>query len=658
MFREKYRKDNELIKAPEKIPEVIFEMKITDNRRKLANIGIIAACLLMAVCALTVMPGRGQESADQSVAESVTEQIEAVAAEDYSQIYETIVELNERNRNRDFYFMADGSVEVLEEAATDSTSKAPTNSSYGAADDAVAAGRGDYSQTNTQFADVDEGDIIKNDGRYIYRIIGNEIVIIDALDMKVVSRSEIIEPQKDGSIEGWAQELYVSGDRMAVLFSEFVHSEENEWMVDTNCVVRVYDITDRARPAAVGEYSQCGSMCSSRLIDGYIYIISTYSIYTEPDKERPETYVPWVICNDVCRTLGSGDIMLPAEPAGANYTVITSISLADGEDFAETQAALGFGGTVYADSGCIILACAKSSEETVETQENGENVTVITGSGVTELVRYDILEGAITPGARGEVPGGLLNQFSIDRYKDVVRVVTTVDTWEQKIYTDGVDRYEYEGSTSNSLYTLDKDMNIIGSIEELAEDERVYSVRFSGDIGYFVTFRQVDPLYAVDLSDPTAPKILSALKIPGFSQYMHPYAPGLLFGIGMDADEETGRTKGLKLSMFDISDPANVTEKHKLVLEDVWWSEVLYNHKAAVISAEHNIIAFPADGGYLVYGYDESGFVRRFELDVSDMYQADKRGLFIGGSFYICSSDMLCRYDMQTFALLDKLSIE
>jgi uncharacterized secreted protein with C-terminal beta-propeller domain len=150
--------------------------------------------------------------------------------------------------------------------------------------------------------------------------------------------------------------------------------------------------------------------------------------------------------------------------------------------------------------------------------------------------------------------------------------------------------WDEDGSkTFNALYVLDADLQVAGSITDLAQDEVIYSARFDGDIGYFVTFRQVDPLFAVDLSNPKAPVVLSALKIPGFSEYLHLWSDGRLFGLGRDADVETGRAGRMKLSMFDTSDPADVTERKTLLL-DSDYSAALYNHKAILISRDKNLI--------------------------------------------------------------------
>lgn len=269
----------------------------------------------------------------------------------------------------------------------------------------------------------------------------------------------------------------------------------------------------------------------------------------------------------------------------------------------------------------------------------------------TRITRFALSDGFFELGASAIIDGRLLNQFSLDEYEGYLRVVTTIDSYSYRILTD--DDYDVEswqeGETisENALYVLDESLAIHGSIDGLAEDERVYSVRFDGPVGYFVTYRQVDPLFAVDLSDPASPVILSALKIPGFSQYLHVYQEGYLFGLGMAVDEETGYTDGLKLSMFDTSDPLNVDEISTLVLDDSW-SEALYNHKAVFISQENDIIGFPVESNYVVYGYsDDEGFYLR--KTISSTYGVyNTRGLFIGDYIYMCSNEGVGIYTLDT----------
>lgn len=689
-FRNKYRRDNDLLRAPQPMPESIVSAAEKGGTAvrpvtRVAAAAVAACVLLTAAIALPALSHRGR---DLPLVQTVsTGDLEAPA--DYSEIYRTICDLSSYNQG--YGVLTDGaiyndSVIFSEERAESFFAEgeiavtAPTmKETNSVADDFLADSasgeslKSSYSATNTQKENVDEADLIKTDGRYIYRLTGQDIVIIDPFDMSVVSTvspdlgTDDAEESKlltgTTSVNGAMIDIayphyggnhivniYVSGDRMAVLYSGYMACKRTDGYADTaSCGVMVYDITDRAAPVLLGDCSQSGNLLDSRLIGDFIYIVSNHYVYSFGTEDQPDTYMPLVETNGESCVLLPEDVCLLPDASAPSFSVIASVDLRSGSRHQDVKAAFGCSGTVYADTEQVILCFPKYESTTEDTVVDGKNLNLSKGSDSTLLVSYAISEGSVSQIASGSVPGSMLNQFSIDRHNGVVRIVTTLNSWEQRIWTDGVDRHEYESSTTNGLYTLDAAMNIIGSLDGLAEEERVYSVRFQGDIGYFVTFRQVDPLYAVDLSDPASPAILSALKIPGFSQYMHPYASGLMLGFGMDADEKTGSTNGMKLSMFDISDPADVTERHKLLFPDLWWSEALSNHKAMVVSAERDIIAFPIDNGYIICGYSTAdGFCERYRLKL-DEWSSGTRGLYIDDNFYICTETTLYRYDMDGF---------
>ena len=246
----------------------------------------------------------------------------------------------------------------------------------------------------------------------------------------------------------------------------------------------------------------------------------------------------------------------------------------------------------------------------------------------------------------------------MDEYNGNLRIVTTVET--QTTYKNQSNAsMSYSGSTNNALYVLDSDLKQIGAIEKLAEGERVYSVRFDKEIGYFVTFRQVDPLFTVDLADPTAPKILSELKIPGFSEYLHPFGEGKLFGFGKAATE-LGQVEGLKISMFDVSDPTNVTENHVTNIDSAW-SEASENHKAIMVDVNKNIIAFLgtdyiSNTSLYVYGYDsETGFYEKAVSFVDKSYNFGSRLVWINDHFYLVSGQGITVFSLDTFEKLTYL---
>ena len=249
--------------------------------------------------------------------------------------------------------------------------------------------------------------------------------------------------------------------------------------------------------------------------------------------------------------------------------------------------------------------------------------------------------------------------------------MTTVQEYEAKKVTD--DRtgeelgYDYgQVKESNGLYILGKNLVLKGKIEGLAENESIYSARFLGDTGYFVTFRRTDPLFAVDLSNPEQPKVLGELKVSGFSDYLHGYGENRLLGIGMEADEDTGQQQGMKLSMFDLADPADVKEEARFRLENYNYSEALYNHREVLIDVEENLIGFSADGSdngnywrrYLVFSYENGAFVKKMELDMEgeDGGYMRMRATFIGDTLYLlCEDGHVRAYSRQSGALLEEL---
>ena len=243
--------------------------------------------------------------------------------------------------------------------------------------------------------------------------------------------------------------------------------------------------------------------------------------------------------------------------------------------------------------------------------------------------------------ATGTVEGYLDSQFSMDEYNGALRVVTTNEPNYWTVYRDearDLESYKYDterSSQANNLYILDDSLNKLSSVEGLAKGERVYSVRFDGDFVYFCTFRQVDPLFAADVSDTKNPKILSELKISGFSDYLHTWSDDRLFGLGNEADEETGVATGLKLVMFDTSDKANVTVKNTKNLAGSSYTEALYDHTALLISPERNIIGFCTGTSYLLFSYsDENGFIQTVEIPL-DEELSQARAVYVGDSVYV-----------------------
>lgn len=638
---------------------------------------LLAVCLLAGVFAACSKTTSGIDKSLSLGSKSVTIAPEELAAATYNDVYSAIKNASYANSRND---MVGGSVGVdMAEAGIGRTgevaSAAPNTASGVSAPQAAPSGTdgsksdGDYSDTNVQVEGVDEGDIIKTDGEYIYVLKGNELIIVKAegANTFVVSRTKIVaeefKSENNGSSE-WAQELYISGDKLVVIktINKWEQIKTNEYYTynsSDRTVAAVYDVSNKTRPSLIGEAGQDGYYTSSRMIDGTLYLVTNYYVY-DPQENDPGTFVPCVYRGETGSMIAIDDIRIMPYISSTSYVVVSAIDTSNAET-TSVQSVLGGGYITYMNHENLYVCNGKY--DTIESEPyTADQYTVVDYNNVsaTEILRFDLSGGAVTFAAAGTVNGSMLNQFSLDEKDGYLRVVTTLSSNSYSIYTDekyGWSQYQWRDDTlSSALYVLDEGLNLVGGIENLSEDERVYSVRFDGDIGYFVTYRQVDPLFAVDLSDPTSPKLLSALKIPGFSEYLHVYSEGRLFGLGMSTDAETNRTEGMKLSMFDVSDPADVTEISSLKLEGTYWSVALYNHKAILISAEKDLIAFPTESSYLVYGYsDQTGFYLKGEFDTG-LYMYDARGMYIGDYIYICSTEGIEVHTLDGFEKLANLT--
>ena len=419
----------------------------------------------------------------------------------------------------------------------------------------------------------------------------------------------------------------------------------------TETKVLIIDISDPRNAKQIGYCSQDGYYNDSRLIGNSLYLITNHSVnVSRIKKDEPETFVPQV--NDISteHTTSPECIRIyDCTDLEAVYTVVSGYDIQSGK-LISTQSILGRCDSVYCSTKNLITTryCGYDTE---------------TGISYSVAARFSIDKGNIEFVADGRINGSLLNQFSMDEYNGNFRFVTTVSSSSVKkqIIKSSSDEIsdvafvQSSGSTSASLYILDSNLKPLGAIEDLAKGERVYSVRFMGDTAYFVTFRQTDPLFSADLSDPKNPKILGQLKIPGFSNYLFPYGNGQLLGLGMEADEKTGATECMKLSMFDITDPANVTEHSKYLIEDSYYSPALYDHKASLIDPKRDLIGFSCSSvnslAFRLYSCNE-GFklVHEFELNKADGYLT--RAIVIGDVMYLVEATRISSYSLDSFDML------
>jgi inhibitor of cysteine peptidase len=456
-----------------------------------------------------------------------------------------------------------------------------------AADSSGGESASDYSTTNIQVEGVDEADIIKNDGKYIYVVSGNKVVIVNAYpaeNMEVLSEIEI----ENGSIG----EIFLNEDKLIVFANEYSYVPYAR-VACYGCVmppyeykeprtfVHVYDIKDREEPELDSEFSVTGNYYSSRMIGDYVYVITNQ--YIQEDVVLPSVYED----GDV-RVIEPTDIYYTdIKDYGFQYTIVLALDVDTGET-SEKAVITGRTQNMYVSQKNIYTTMTKYRSWYQELADGDEDTEK------TLINKISIDEMDIQFVSNGEVPGHILNQFSMDEHEDNFRIATTIgNMWDE------------ENPSRNNVYVLDEELEVVGELEDLAPGERIYSVRFMGDRGYIVTFKKVDPLFVIDLEDPSNPNVLGKLKIPGYSDYLHPYDENHIIGIGKDtveAEEELKEGRGMdfawyqgvKMAIFDVSDVENPVELHKVVIGDRGTSsDALHNHKAFLFDREKELLVLP-----------------------------------------------------------------
>lgn len=535
-----------------------------------------------------------------------------------------------------------------------STASAPAASPEApaaASDSSSSAGSADYSGTNVQVEGVDEADIIKTDGKYIYQVnrSSRQIIIADAVpatNMKLAG----IAYSEDRQFN--PQEMYVDDDRLVIVGQTYVDriypagggvsgSAEPAmaekriaiWPNSSRSIAKavIFDISDKSSIKQIREIELDGQYVSSRKIGSALYLIANksipyYQMMNDAQPADPALLQPSYrdsADGDAYVTIGYQDIRYFPKAVQPNYLLVGGIDLDRPEQKMEVESYLGSGANVYASptnlyisvseyepikanidlpvaapaaSTSSIASPAVSSAPTAPAPD----VTIMPVMPVapmlqdvnTVIYKFGLSAGRVEYKGRGKVPGTVLNQFSMDEHDGFFRIATTKgDMWRNDQFT-----------SKNNMYVLNESMSIVGLIEDIAPGEQIYSVRYTGDRAYMVTFKKVDPLFVIDLSNPQKPNILGKLKIPGYSDYLHPYDENHVIGFGKDAvevkndwnNDTTAYYQGMKLALFDVSDVNNPKELFTEMIGDRGTdSELLYNHKALLFSKEKNLLAFP-----------------------------------------------------------------
>jgi len=405
-----------------------------------------------------------------------------------------------------------------------------------------------YSKTNVQVEGVDEADIVKTDGEYIYVISGDEVIIVKAYppeQASIVSRIPFNATLK---------QIFINENLLVVFYGNC------SWP-RTQSFIAVFDVSDKKNPVprmeAVGVD---GSYLSSRMIGDYVYMVATKPAYVENDGVS----LPKIYHHGVWETVSAREIYyFNIADYAYTFTTIVALNIREERRLTYEVYLLGMGTKMYVSLANIYLANR--------------------GNDKTFLARIRMENGEISLAAQGGVQGTVLNQFSMDEHNGYFRIATTSNA---------------HFMPSNNLYVLDMNLNVVGSLENIAPRETIHSARFMGDVCYLVTFRKVDPFFVIDLSDPKRPEILGELKIPGYSDYLHPYDENHVIGVGKETvPAEEGSFswhQGVKISLFDVANPCEPKELAKYVIGDRGSdSPVLRDHKAFLFDREKELLVIP-----------------------------------------------------------------
>ena len=509
----------------------------------------------------------------------------------------------------------------------------------------------EYSTTNVQVENVDEPDYIKNDSKYVYIVSKNTLSIIDAYPAK--SAELILKIALDIESQH-IQNMFLNDNRLVIFYNG---QSDDEIIPQYDFVPRrsynpvthalIVDISDKENPSIIKDYSIDGHFRDARMIGNYAYFVTNSNI----DYQYPK--LPLILERSI-------PIMTPDAfyfdnvEQFSNFNTLTAIDIF-GDTINSDTFLMGYSGTFYVSEDnfyltyqqnipfgfyedasqdrffdVILPLLPKDTQEEIKTIQNDSTINKSTEwVKISELMQksynemdkheredlfdkirvalneYDtkiqeesrktiihkisIDEDTIEYVAKGAVPGRLLNQFSMDQSGDKFRVATTTEHYTQ-----------YQGTISaNAVYVLDDMLNIVGELEQIAPDESIFSARFIGDRLYLVTFQQIDPFFVIDLSTDT-PKILGELKIPGFSNYLHPYDEDHIIGVGRDT-KEIGNNRvqqlGIKIALFNVADVSNPKVADEMIIGDsTTSSEALYNHKAFFFDKTREVISIPISG--------------------------------------------------------------
>lgn len=578
-------------------------------------------------------------------------------ASDYKEVYQTLLKGYQQNWIEDLETSAETS-EVASGAMNSGSDEYyySDEAKYGSADadlpESSKEGGKDYSTTNLQMEGVDESDIAKIDGSYIYTVEDKYIVITDIRDGKLEEVTRFLP--KDCGAADRVMEIYVDGDQLILVVqgyetslgesskagsdkenSDKESSDEEIAVSDASedsafCYkmngksttqIQVYSIVDRRNPEFEGRLIQDGYYNTSRKIGDVVYLFTQYHMTSDVVGYVEKEYTS-VIPKVNGEKVAAGEIYLP-ESSGESGILVSSLDVNKPDKVLDSKLVISGYAQTYISKDALYLY-----EEDYD------------GAMITNIAKFALDEGRISGVAATAVRGYVRDTFAINASDGYLRVLTTDYSTEDEV---------------NALYILDENLKLTGQLTGIAPGEEIYAARFMGNTGYFVTYRNTDPLFTVDLSDPAKPEIIGELKVTGFSEYLHFWDDTHLLGIGYESDEKTGNIENIKISMFNIENPGEVIEEAKLVLKDVDYSEALYDYKSVIISKDKNLIGLVCEDysgsgikqTYQIYSYENGAFKKQAEIPgINGANYENVRGMYSGNVFYLWINDNITSYDM------------
>lgn len=468
---------------------------------------------------------------------------------------------------------------------------------------APTTGAPSYSGTNVQVAGVDELDMVKTDGTYLYLASSSAVEILlayPATSMHIVGQIELANLTNDlfgANTTAWASGLFLDGSTLVVVAQTSSYSygyypggpvatmaPTAGWYAEPERTVAfLFDVSDPANPVLLHTLSVTGSPSSGRMVNGTVYLVATQWI-----QELNGTYLlPQVCVDTTCTNLSADQVYHDPQSADSwDYTNILAIDV--GTAASRVLSIITGGYTVlYMSPTAMYLAFFKwvATPMAVATPFMPTRV----GDGWTTVYKLEATGLDVAAVAAGNVPGSLLSQYSMDEWHGYLRVATTERSFTMSTST-----------SSNGVYVFDGGMNLVGSIGNLAPGETIFAVRFVDDKAYVVTFRKIDPLFVIDLSDPTAPSVSGFLEMPGFSDYLYPLDAGHLVGLGKDATPAVEGNwswyQGLKLALYNVTDPTAPAEVANVTIGDRGSdSEALYDPHAFLYIPDRELVVVPVD---------------------------------------------------------------